>query len=59
MLVQVLSYQIADSIDIKIFKSAFKAELYFGDTDELFYITDEGQYIYVFKYGVVCFLNYN
>jgi uncharacterized Rmd1/YagE family protein len=59
MLVQVLSYQIADSIDIKTFKSAFKAELYFGDTDELFYIPDEGQYIYVFKYGVVCFLNYD
>lgn len=59
MLVQVLSYQIADGIDIKTFKSAFKAELYFGDTDELFYITDEGQYIYVFKYGVVCFLNYD
>ena len=59
MLQQVLSYQIADSIDIKMFKSAFKADLYFNDTDELFYIIDEGQYIYVFKYGVVCFLNYD
>jgi uncharacterized Rmd1/YagE family protein len=59
MLVQVLSYQIADSIDIKTFRSAFKAELYFGDTDELFYITDPGRYIYVFKYGVVCFLNFD
>src|ERR1700748_2397530 len=57
MLQQVLSYQIADSIDIKTFKTAFKAELYFNDTDELFYIVNEGQYIYVFKYGVVCFLN--
>ncbi|MDB5143526.1 MAG: hypothetical protein JWQ66_2239 [Mucilaginibacter sp.] len=59
MLQQVLSYQIADSIDIKMFKSAFKSDLYFSDTDELFYIIDEGQYIYVFKYGVVCFLNYD
>lgn len=59
MLQQVLSFQIADSIDIKTFKSAFKAELYFNDTDELFYIVAEGQYIYVFKYGVVCFLNYD
>ncbi len=59
MLVQVLSYQIADTIDIKAFRAAFKAELYFGDTDELFYITDKGRYIYVFKYGVVCFLNYD
>jgi|SRR6185503_3974308 len=59
MLAQVLSYQIADTIDIKAFRAAFKAELYFGDTDELFYITGERQYIYVFKYGVVCFLNYD
>ncbi len=59
MLVQVLSYQIADSIDIKLFKSDFKAELYYSDADELFYITSEGEYIYVFKYGVVCFLNYD
>ncbi|MDB4918666.1 RMD1 family protein [Mucilaginibacter sp.] len=59
MLQQVLSYQIADSIDIKTFKSAFKSDLYFSDTDELFYIIAEGQYIYVFKYGVVCFLNYD
>jgi uncharacterized Rmd1/YagE family protein len=59
MLQQVLSYQIADSIDIRTFKSVFKSELYFSDTDELFYITGEGKYIYVFKYGVVCFLNYD
>ncbi|MGN6180280.1 MAG: RMD1 family protein [Mucilaginibacter sp.] len=59
MLQQVLSYQIADSIDIKAFKTAFKAELYFNDTDELFYIIAPNQYIYVFKYGVVCFLNHD
>ncbi len=59
MLQQVLSYQVADSIDIRLLKPAFKSELYFSDTDELFYITGEGQYIYVFKYGVVCFLNYD
>ena len=55
MLKQVLSYQIADSIDIKMFKSAFKADLYFNDTDELFYIIDEGQYIYVFNMGLFVF----
>ena len=54
---QVLSYQIADSIDIKNFKNAFKAEVYYGDADELFYHTDTDKFIYVFKYGVVCFLN--
>jgi required for meiotic nuclear division protein 1 len=56
---QVLSYQIADSIDIKQFKIAFKGNLYYSDSDELFYETGTHQYIYVFKYGVVCFLNYD
>jgi uncharacterized Rmd1/YagE family protein len=59
MMQQVLSYQIADSIDIKQFKSAFKSELHYSDTDELFYRTDTDRFIYVFKYGVVCFLNYD
>jgi required for meiotic nuclear division protein 1 len=56
---QVLSYQVADSIDKKSFKTAFKANLYYSDADELFYYIDTNQYIYVFKYGVVCFLNYD
>lgn len=56
---QVSSYQIADSIDIKMFKAGFKAELHFSDADELFYKIDTDQYIYVFKYGVVCFMNYD
>ena len=56
---QVLSYQIADSIDIKQFKNAFKAEIYYSDADELFYRIDQEKFIYVFKYGVVCFLNYD
>jgi uncharacterized Rmd1/YagE family protein len=59
MLQQVLSYQIADSIDIKTFKPAFKSDLYYSDSDELFYKTGNEQFIYVFKYGVVCFLNYD
>jgi required for meiotic nuclear division protein 1 len=58
-MLQVLSYQIADSIDIKLFKSYFKAELHYSDADELFYKLDKYHFIYVFKYGVVCFLNYD
>jgi len=58
-MLQVLSYQIADSIDIKSFKSFFKAELYHIDADELFYKTNNDEFIYVFKYGVTCFLNYD
>jgi len=58
-MLHVISYQIADSIDIKLFKTAFKADIYYSDSDELFYKTDTNQFIYVFKYGVVCFLNYD
>jgi required for meiotic nuclear division protein 1 len=56
---QVVSYQIADSIDLKVFKTAITAELYYSDSEELFYKIENNKYIYVFKYGVVCFLNYD
>ena len=56
---KVLSYQIADSIDIKTVKAAFKSDIRFSDSDELFYKTDDEQYLYIFKYGVVCFLNFS
>lgn len=56
---KVVSYQIADAIDVKQFSAAYKAELYYGDPSELLYRTDEDRYVYVFKYGAVCFLNYD
>jgi uncharacterized Rmd1/YagE family protein len=56
-MLQVLSYQIADSIDIRQFKSFFQGTLYYDDSDELFYKMGEESFIYVFKYGVVCLLN--
>ena len=36
MQLKALSYQIADSIDLKTFKTAFPAEVYAFDSDELF-----------------------
>ena len=88
-MLHVLSYQIADSIDIKAYRTAFKEGLYHYDADELFYRGGAGEiggsggadeiggtgvavetggtgeiggtgetFVYVFKYGVVCFLNY-
>jgi len=56
---KVVSYQIADSIDLKQFINVFKADLAYNDPAELFYRMDTDQYIYVFKYGAVCFLNYD
>ena len=58
-MLQVLSYQIADSIDVKAYRLAYKEGIQRYDADELFYETDPGQFVYVFKYGVVCFLNYD
>ena len=55
---RVLSYQIADSIDIKAVKAAFKSELHYGDSDELFYKTEADQFVYIFKYGVVSLFNF-
>jgi uncharacterized Rmd1/YagE family protein len=56
---KVISYQIADSIDVKGFCSVFKAELYYSDPSELFFRMGADRYLYVFKYGAVCFLNYD
>ncbi|WP_438425770.1 RMD1 family protein [Aquimarina macrocephali] len=57
MKTQAYAVQIADVISIKNCKKNFEAELLFSDTDELFYEYNQGQYIYVFKYGVVSFYN--
>lgn len=56
---KVVSYQIADGIELKEFSTVFKAELCYSDPSELFYKTGSEQYVYVFKYGAVCFLNFD
>jgi uncharacterized Rmd1/YagE family protein len=58
-MLKVSSFQIADSIDIKTFKSVFTAELLYSDSDELFYRTESDGFIYVFKFGIIGFFNYN
>ncbi|MBI2417792.1 MAG: RMD1 family protein [Ignavibacteriales bacterium] len=58
-MLKVSSFQISDGIDIKAFKSVFTANLFYSDSDELFYAIDEDRYLYIFRYGVVCFLNYD
>ena len=55
---KVKAYQIANSIDIKGVKTSYNASAHFSDNDEIFYISGPDQFIYVFKYGVVSFLNY-
>jgi uncharacterized Rmd1/YagE family protein len=57
-MLHVVAYQIADNIDVRAFRGANKEGIYRYDADELFYKTGELGFVYVFKYGVVCFLNY-
>lgn len=56
---QALAFQIADSIDIRNIAQVFPADPYYQDADEMFFCLEEDRYIYVFKYGVVSFLNYD
>ena len=58
-MLKVHAYQYSESIDIKAFKSDFTAELKYNSSDELFYQIEEDKFVYVFKYGVICFLNYD
>ena len=58
-MLKVISIQVADSIDIKSFKAFFTAEIYRSDADELFYRIAPEKYLYVFKYGILCFLGYS
>lgn len=58
-MLKVQAYQYSESIDIKAFKSDFTAELNYSSADELFYRMSKDQFVYVFKYGVICLLNYD
>lgn len=58
-MIKISAYQIADSIKLKEFKNTYTGQLIFSDSEELFYQTDEHKYVYIFKYGVVSFSNYN
>lgn len=55
---RVISHQIAESIDLKGFSNIFEANLHYNDPSELFYRIDTDQFVYIFKYGAVCFMNY-
>ena len=55
---KIISYQVADSIDIKAIKPIIDANLLYKDSSELFYEMSASRYLYIFRYGVVSFLNY-
>ena len=59
MNIKVISFQVADSIDLKRFKKDFTASMSFASSDELFYQIEKYQHLYVFQFGIVCFSGYN
>jgi uncharacterized Rmd1/YagE family protein len=54
----IISYQLADFVDIKSVKASIDSKLLYSDSSELFYETGSYRYLYIFRYGVVSFLNY-
>jgi required for meiotic nuclear division protein 1 len=56
-MLQVSSFQIADSIDIKALKAFFTNKLLHSDADELFYSIGPDQFFYIFKFGIISFFN--
>ena len=56
---KIIASQISDTIDIDSFIGDYSAELLHYDNIESFYEVDTELYVSVFKYGVVCFFNYN
>jgi required for meiotic nuclear division protein 1 len=55
---KVISYQVADFIDIRKLKPVVDLKLLYSDSSELFYTSGGARYIYIFKYGVISFFNY-
>ena len=55
---RVISYQVADFIDIRNLKLVIAGELLYNDATELFYKSGDAKYIYLFRYGAVSFFNY-
>lgn len=57
MVLEIAAYQLAEGIDIRQAKTTIKAPLYFAGPDEMLYRYANERLLYIFKYGVVCFLN--
>ena len=53
-MLQVVSYQIADSIDIKSFKAFFKTNVIHSDSDEIIFIKPNRKDLYIFLSMAMC-----
>src|SRR5262245_30212443 len=55
---KIVSYQVADFIDIKAINAVIDGKLLYKDSAELFYQVRTDHYLYIFKHGNVSFFNY-
>jgi required for meiotic nuclear division protein 1 len=55
-MVNIIAYQVAESINLKTFRREFEGEFISGTTYELFYRCKQG-HIYILNFGVVVFAN--
>lgn len=55
-MVNIVAYQVSESIDIKAFKNEFDGQFISGSSFELFYLYKNG-YLFILNYGVVVFAN--
>ena len=60
MEIAIEAVQVAESFNIKKFRSDFRTETHSGSTSEVFYVfEDTNRYLYIFDYGIVVFGNYD
>lgn len=58
-MIKIIAYQVAQQLNIKRVKEAYKSELFSSTSVDLFYFQkDSGKAIYVLSYGVVVFANH-
>jgi uncharacterized Rmd1/YagE family protein len=58
MTLKVISFQVADHIDVRQFNNVFTANIHYSDLEELFYNIGNNKYMYVFRHGIVSFTGY-
>lgn len=57
-MLKIEAFQVAEQVNIKKLRSEFTSKPFFASSFELFYVQGDGQYLYIFNYGVVVFAGY-
>jgi len=52
------AFQIGENFDLDSIKKVFTGKILYQDADSVLYQNDNGKYIYVFKFGAICFCGY-